>query len=62
MNTNSSTGAKQAVNVGKVERIASLVAAGVLLYKAVEGLADKQSGTSYETSGTISSGATYGCR
>lgn len=47
MNTNSSTGAKQSVNVGKVERIASILAGGVLLYKALKDINDKQSASSY---------------
>jgi uncharacterized membrane protein len=54
MNTNSSTGAKRSVNVGKVERIASIIAAGVLIYKAVEGLADKGGSASFDTGSTTS--------
>jgi uncharacterized membrane protein len=41
MNTNSSTGAKQSVNVGKVERIASIIAGGALIYKGVQGKSNK---------------------
>ncbi len=36
MNTNSSTGGKLSVNVGKVERIASILAGTVLLYKGIQ--------------------------
>lgn len=52
MNTNSSTGAKQSVNVGKVERIASILAGGVLLYKVFKDLSDKQKSFSYSSSDT----------
>jgi uncharacterized membrane protein len=47
MNTNSSTGAKQSVNVGKVERIASIIAGGVLLYKVLKDFSDGQEETPY---------------
>jgi uncharacterized membrane protein len=40
MNTNSSTGAKLSVNVGKAERIASIIAGTLLVYK---GIKDQQS-------------------
>jgi uncharacterized membrane protein len=36
MNTNSSTGAKLSVNVGKLERIASIAAGSVLLFKGLK--------------------------
>ena len=36
MNTNSSTGAKLSVNVGKLERIASVIAGSVLLFKGLK--------------------------
>jgi uncharacterized membrane protein len=42
MNTNSSTGAKLSVNVGKVERIASIIAGAALVYKGLTGKKDKQ--------------------
>ena len=41
MNTNSSTGAKQSVNVGKIERIASIIAGGALIYKGVQSKKNK---------------------
>lgn len=43
MNTNSSTGAKLSVNVGKVERLASVVAGIALLFKGLQN-EDKKSG------------------
>lgn len=52
MNTNSSTGAKQSVNVGKVERIASIVAGGVLLYKALKDLSNEPKSTFYGSGDT----------
>lgn len=36
MNTNSSTGSKLSVNVGKIERIASIVAGSYLMYKGLQ--------------------------
>lgn len=41
MNTNSSTGAKQSVNVGKLERIASILAGGALLYTGLKSKSNK---------------------
>lgn len=43
MNTNSSTGAKLSVNVGKPERVASIVAGGALLFKGLQN-EEKKSG------------------
>lgn len=36
MNTNSSTGAKLSVNVGKIDRVASLVAGSLLVFKGIK--------------------------
>ncbi len=55
MNTNSSTGAKRSVNVGKVERIASILAGAALLYKALKDISDNQNSSSYGSSNIATS-------
>lgn len=55
MNTNSSTGAKRSVNVGKVERIASILAGGALLYKALKDISDNRKSSSYGLSNIATS-------
>ncbi len=55
MNTNSSTGAKRSVNVGKVERIASILAGAALLYKALKDISDNQNSSSYGESNIATS-------
>jgi uncharacterized membrane protein len=50
MNTNSSTGGKLSVNVGKVERLASIIAGSVLLVKGLQN-EEKKSGIAMAISG-----------
>lgn len=50
MNTNSSTGAKLSVNVGKLERIASIAAGGALLFKGLKN-EEKKSGIAMALTG-----------
>jgi len=52
MNTNSSTGAKLSVNVGKVERIASIAAGTVLLFKGLQN-EEKKSGIAMAAAGGL---------
>jgi uncharacterized membrane protein len=50
MNTNSSTGGKLSVNVGKIERIASIIAGSALLFKGLKN-EDKTSGIAMALTG-----------
>lgn len=52
MNTNSSTGAKLPVNVGKVERLASIVAGAALLFKGLKN-EEKKSGIAMAIGGGL---------
>ncbi len=62
MNTNSSTGAKLSVNVGKVERVASIAAGSALLFKGLQN-EEKKSGIAMAIAGgyLIFRGATGHC-
>src|SRR5215212_4889674 len=52
MNTNSSTGAKLSVNVGKLERIASILAGSALLVKGLQN-EEKKSGIAMAIAGGL---------